>query len=157
MRYHPIDIENSVMRCHKKIAEWWVMYSTQCQSKGETRKVYTVKERGFWICLFAYLTGYIFIHCTCQFIDAKLITPNCNTTHIHKLFFLVFVEYSFCKTCLKQAYINFPKMPNCFKILGTRKVPWSKFCTEGSTTIRCHHTKYSHPDNMLPRICAPLV
>lgn len=22
MRYHPIDIENSVMRCHKKIAEW---------------------------------------------------------------------------------------------------------------------------------------
>lgn len=24
MRYHPIDIENSVMRCHKKIAEWYV-------------------------------------------------------------------------------------------------------------------------------------
>lgn len=23
MRYHPIDIENSVMRCHKKIAEWY--------------------------------------------------------------------------------------------------------------------------------------
>lgn len=22
MRYHPIDIENSVMRCHKKVAEW---------------------------------------------------------------------------------------------------------------------------------------
>ena len=22
MRYHPIDIENSVMRAHKKIAEW---------------------------------------------------------------------------------------------------------------------------------------
>lgn len=22
MRYHPIDIENSVLRCHKKIAEW---------------------------------------------------------------------------------------------------------------------------------------
>lgn len=22
MRYHPIDIENSVMRCHRKIAEW---------------------------------------------------------------------------------------------------------------------------------------
>ena len=22
LRYHPIDIENSVMRCHKKIAEW---------------------------------------------------------------------------------------------------------------------------------------
>lgn len=22
MRYHPIDIENSVMRSHKKIAEW---------------------------------------------------------------------------------------------------------------------------------------
>lgn len=22
MRYHPIDIENSVMRCHKKMAEW---------------------------------------------------------------------------------------------------------------------------------------
>lgn len=22
MNYHPIDIENSVMRCHKKIAEW---------------------------------------------------------------------------------------------------------------------------------------
>lgn len=25
MRYHPIDIENSVMRCHKKIAEWSVI------------------------------------------------------------------------------------------------------------------------------------
>lgn len=25
MRYHPIDIENSVMRCHKKIAEWYVI------------------------------------------------------------------------------------------------------------------------------------
>lgn len=23
MRYHPIDIENSVMRSHKKIAEWY--------------------------------------------------------------------------------------------------------------------------------------
>lgn len=22
MRYHPIDVENSVMRCHRKIAEW---------------------------------------------------------------------------------------------------------------------------------------
>lgn len=22
MRYHPIDIENSVLRCHKKVAEW---------------------------------------------------------------------------------------------------------------------------------------
>ena len=27
MRYHPIDIENSVLRCHKKIAEWWVPIS----------------------------------------------------------------------------------------------------------------------------------
>ena len=25
MRYHPIDIENSVMRAHKKIAEWYVI------------------------------------------------------------------------------------------------------------------------------------
>lgn len=25
MRYHPIDIENSVLRCHKKIAEWYVI------------------------------------------------------------------------------------------------------------------------------------
>lgn len=25
MRYHPIDIENSVMRCHKKMAEWYVI------------------------------------------------------------------------------------------------------------------------------------
>ena len=24
MRYHPIDIELSVLRAHKKIAEWWV-------------------------------------------------------------------------------------------------------------------------------------
>jgi hypothetical protein len=24
MRYHPIDVENSVMRAHKKIAEWYV-------------------------------------------------------------------------------------------------------------------------------------
>jgi hypothetical protein len=24
MRYHPIDIENTVMRCHQKIAEWSV-------------------------------------------------------------------------------------------------------------------------------------
>lgn len=24
MRYHPIDVENSVLRCHKKISEWWV-------------------------------------------------------------------------------------------------------------------------------------
>lgn len=24
MNYHPIDIENSVLRCHKKIAEWYV-------------------------------------------------------------------------------------------------------------------------------------
>lgn len=23
MNYHPIDIENSVLRCHKKIAEWY--------------------------------------------------------------------------------------------------------------------------------------
>lgn len=22
MRYHPIDIENTVMRCHQKVAEW---------------------------------------------------------------------------------------------------------------------------------------
>lgn len=22
MRYHPIDIENSILKCHKKIAEW---------------------------------------------------------------------------------------------------------------------------------------
>ena len=22
MRYHPIDMENSIMRCHKKVAEW---------------------------------------------------------------------------------------------------------------------------------------
>lgn len=28
MRYHPIDIENSVMRCHKKIAEWYVTYES---------------------------------------------------------------------------------------------------------------------------------
>jgi hypothetical protein len=27
MRYHPIDIENSVLRAHKKIAEWWVFFS----------------------------------------------------------------------------------------------------------------------------------
>ena len=26
MRYHPIDIENTVMRCHKKIAEWSAAY-----------------------------------------------------------------------------------------------------------------------------------
>lgn len=25
MTYHPIDIENSVLRCHKKIAEWYVV------------------------------------------------------------------------------------------------------------------------------------
>ena len=24
MRYHPIDIENTVMRCHQKIAEWYL-------------------------------------------------------------------------------------------------------------------------------------
>jgi hypothetical protein len=24
MRYHPIDIENSVIRCHRKICEWLV-------------------------------------------------------------------------------------------------------------------------------------
>jgi hypothetical protein len=24
MRYHPIDIENSVIRCHRKICEWCV-------------------------------------------------------------------------------------------------------------------------------------
>jgi len=24
MRYHPIDIENSVIRCHRKICEWFV-------------------------------------------------------------------------------------------------------------------------------------
>lgn len=23
MNYHPIDVENSVLRCHKKIAEWY--------------------------------------------------------------------------------------------------------------------------------------
>ena len=28
MRYHPIDIENSVMRAHKKIAEWLVIFQT---------------------------------------------------------------------------------------------------------------------------------
>ena len=26
MHYHPIDIENSVLRCHKKIAEWLVIF-----------------------------------------------------------------------------------------------------------------------------------
>ncbi len=26
LRYHPIDIENSVMRSHKKISEWFVSY-----------------------------------------------------------------------------------------------------------------------------------
>ena len=26
MRYHPIDIENTVMRCHQKIAEWSVLH-----------------------------------------------------------------------------------------------------------------------------------
>jgi len=25
MRYHPIDVENSILRCHKKISEWWVL------------------------------------------------------------------------------------------------------------------------------------
>ena len=25
MRYHPIDIENSTIRCHKKICEWCVV------------------------------------------------------------------------------------------------------------------------------------
>lgn len=24
MRYHPCDIEATIQRCHKKIAEWWV-------------------------------------------------------------------------------------------------------------------------------------
>jgi len=28
MRYHPIDIENSVMRCHRKIAEWYILRFT---------------------------------------------------------------------------------------------------------------------------------
>ena len=32
MRYHPIDIENTVMRCHQKIAESYVsfIYSLSC-------------------------------------------------------------------------------------------------------------------------------
>ena len=30
MRYHPIDIENSVLRAHKKIAEWWVAFYPHC-------------------------------------------------------------------------------------------------------------------------------
>lgn len=33
MRYHPIDIENSVLRCHKKIAEWYVNILTLFQHK----------------------------------------------------------------------------------------------------------------------------
>lgn len=27
MRYHPIDIETSVIRAHKSIMEWWVIYN----------------------------------------------------------------------------------------------------------------------------------
>lgn len=26
LRYHPIDIENSVMQCHRKISEWLVFW-----------------------------------------------------------------------------------------------------------------------------------
>lgn len=26
MRYHPIDIETSVIRAHKSIMEWWVFF-----------------------------------------------------------------------------------------------------------------------------------
>lgn len=25
MRYHPMDIENSVIRCHRKICEWFIL------------------------------------------------------------------------------------------------------------------------------------
>lgn len=32
MNYHPIDIENSVLRCHKKIAEWLVGWRCYCLS-----------------------------------------------------------------------------------------------------------------------------
>uniref|UniRef100_A0A3Q4G8E1 Disco-interacting protein 2 homolog C-like n=1 Tax=Neolamprologus brichardi TaxID=32507 RepID=A0A3Q4G8E1_NEOBR len=32
MRYHPIDIETSVIRAHKSIVEWYVPYSTQSMS-----------------------------------------------------------------------------------------------------------------------------
>jgi len=28
MRYHPIDIENTVVRCHPKICEWLAFLST---------------------------------------------------------------------------------------------------------------------------------
>ena len=41
MRYHPIDIENTVMRCHQKIAEWyfdfiWII-KVNCVDKIEPR------------------------------------------------------------------------------------------------------------------------
>jgi hypothetical protein len=42
MRYHPIDIENSVMRCHKKIAEWWVISMTLCQIQDKNEEARTV-------------------------------------------------------------------------------------------------------------------
>lgn len=29
MRYHPGDVENSILRAHKKIAEWYVATSIQ--------------------------------------------------------------------------------------------------------------------------------
>lgn len=44
MRYHPIDIENSVLRCHKKVSEWWVLYVKNCilirHTASENEKLY---------------------------------------------------------------------------------------------------------------------
>jgi hypothetical protein len=51
----------------------------------------------------------------------------------------------------------FQKSRSYLKILCTRKLTWSKFHSEGSTNIRCHHTKLIAWVTFSPRICALLL
>ena len=74
--------------------------------------------------------------------------------------FLMCCDNRACYECfvivLRRGAQIFQKSRSFLKILGTWKVTWNKFHTEGPQILGAT-SKFSHHGNLVPGICAPLV
>ncbi len=49
MKYHPIDIETSIVRAHRNITEWWAHTNTHVKTKASTLYVNMLISGGNYV------------------------------------------------------------------------------------------------------------
>jgi len=83
MRYHPIDIENTIVRCHPKICEWSVTISSISGSASSWQLLVAVKD---CICSMLPFTAVSFWQFICSYLCRDFDAVLFNAVFLHVCF-----------------------------------------------------------------------